>query len=216
MQHPYLVYDSQRGVMSPQDLLGKRIGVAYYTTATSTWLREILANDYGLDIGQLSWLAQEDPHVSGFMDPPNVSRIPQNSDLVSMLLAGELDALIMTPTPDLPRLVPVIQDPGEAAAAWHARHGHLQLNHMIVVKSSLVANRPDAVKELWRMLLEAKRYGSTGHATTQQTDSIPYGLPEVTPHLDAAIDCIFRQNLIPRRYSVDELFCEVTAGLGIN
>jgi 4,5-dihydroxyphthalate decarboxylase len=213
MQHPYLVYDSHRGVMTPQDLVGKRIGVAYYTTATSTWLREILATDYGLDIERISWLAQEDPHVAGFVDPPNVRRIPQNSDLVAMLFAGEIDALILTPVPDHPRLTPVIQRPGTAAAEWYGKHGHLQLNHMIVVKSGLVDERPDAVKELWRMLVEAKRIGSTEHTTAQQVDSVPYGLQSVAPHLEAAIDCIYRQKLIPHRFAVDELFGEVTAGL---
>ncbi|WP_051236351.1 ABC transporter substrate-binding protein [Ottowia thiooxydans] len=214
MQHPYLVYDSQRGVMRPQDLAGKRIGVAYYTTATSTWLREILATDYGVDIGKISWLAQEDPHVAGFVDPPNVRRIPQNSDLLAMLFSGELDALIMTPVPEHPRLKPVIDEPGPAAAAWYARHGHLQLNHMIVVKSQLVAERPDAVKELWRMLVKAKQMGSNEPTASKQPDSVPYGLQAVAPHLELAIDCIFRQGLIPRRFDVHELFSETTAGLG--
>lgn len=216
MQHPYLVYDSRRGVMKPQDLVGKRIGVAYFTTATSTWLREILATDYGLDVEQISWLAQEDPHVAGFVDPHNVRRIPQNADLVAMLFAGELDALIMTPVPDDPRLVPVIQEPTSAAAHWYARHGHLQLNHMIVVKSSLANDRPDAVKELWRMLVEAKQIGSVAPTNARQPDSVPYGLRAVAPHLDAAIECIFRQNLIPRRFSVNELFSDVTASLGMD
>ncbi|MBH1964897.1 MAG: hypothetical protein I8H77_11210 [Comamonadaceae bacterium] len=215
MQHPYLVYDSERGLMRPQDLAGKRIGVAYYTTATSTWLREILATDYGVDIGQISWLAQEDPHVAGFMDPPNVRRIPQNSDLMAMLFAGELDALIMTPVPEHPRLRPVIHEPGSAAADWYSRHGHLQLNHMIVVKSHLADERPDAVKELWRMLVEAKQVGFDKLSSGEQTDSVPYGLQAVEPHLEVAIDCIHRQGLIPRRFAVHELFSDLTAGLSV-
>ncbi len=207
MQHPYFVYDSQRGVLNPKDLAGKRIGVAYYTTATSTWLREILATDYGVDLSQLNWFALEDPHVEGFIDPPNVHRIPKESDLVDMLFAGELDAVIMTPIPVHTRLATVIPNPEAAASEWYTRHGYLQLNHMIVVKSSLVEQRPDVIRELWRMLLASKKLAETYNDNDNglDRDTVPYGLEFVAPHLEAAIDCIHRQGLIPREYGINEL-----------
>jgi 4,5-dihydroxyphthalate decarboxylase len=34
------------------------------------------------------------------------------------------------------------------------------------------------------------------------------------PSLEVAIDCVYRQRLIPRRFTVDELFDDVTRGLG--
>lgn len=212
VQHPYLVYDRERGPMTPHDLHGKRIGVAYYTTATSTWLRDVLASDFDVDLSQLTWVVQEAPHVPEFSDPANVERAPQGADLVAMLLAGDIDALIMTPVPDHPRLARLIPDADAAADAWLKRHGHLQLNHLVVANASLVADRPDVLREVWRMLVTSKAAGQDVSRPAGR-DMVPYGLNALTPHLDAAIDCVYRQGLIPRRPAMSELFCDVTRAL---
>src|SRR5450432_3716390 len=44
-QHPFLMYDSTRGVMRPKDLEGARVGVRLFTATTPSWLRGILADD---------------------------------------------------------------------------------------------------------------------------------------------------------------------------
>src|SRR6185295_14469028 len=49
-QHGTLLYNAARGTLTPSDLPGKRIGVRSYSQTTSTWLRGILQNDYGVDI----------------------------------------------------------------------------------------------------------------------------------------------------------------------
>jgi len=213
IQHPYLVYDGALGPMHPADLHGKRIGVAYYTTATSTWLRDVLVSDYGVDLSALTWVVQESPHVPEFTDPANVERAPENASLVDMLLAGQIDALIMTPVPDHPRLVRLIPDADAAAQAWLSRHNHLQLNHMVVAHRDLVRERPEVVREVWRMLVAAKEAGRDT-ATAPAMDMVPYGVTALRPHLDAAIDCVYRQGLVPHRPAVDELFDDVTRALG--
>ena len=49
-QHQYLIYNADRGLLQPSDLSGKRIGIRSYSVTTVTWVRGILANDYGLDL----------------------------------------------------------------------------------------------------------------------------------------------------------------------
>ena len=34
----------------------------------------------------------------------------------------------------------------------------------------------------------------------------PYGIEENRRNLEAAIDCVYRQKMIPRRFTVEELF----------
>src|SRR5258708_1378720 len=57
-QHPYLVYNSARGPMSPKDLEHARIGVRLFTATTPSWLRGLLADDYGVDFNRLPRRAQ--------------------------------------------------------------------------------------------------------------------------------------------------------------
>src|SRR5215472_5098754 len=50
-QHHTIAYNAERGALRPADLPGRRVGVRAYSQTTGVWLRGILANDYGVDIG---------------------------------------------------------------------------------------------------------------------------------------------------------------------
>jgi 4,5-dihydroxyphthalate decarboxylase len=124
LQHPYLVYNRERGPLAPGDLTGRRVGLRSYSVTTATWVRGILAEDWGVDLDRITWVTFEEPHVAEFRDPPGVQRAP--------------DVL----------------------------------------------------------------------------DTTPFGLEANRRNLEVAIDYAFRQRLIPRRFTVDELFDDVTRRLG--
>jgi 4,5-dihydroxyphthalate decarboxylase len=193
-QHPMLV--STRP-LAPRELEGKRVGQRSYSVTTATWVRGILAEDYGVDLSRIRWVTFEDPHVAEFRDPPNAERAAPGKDITAMLLAGELDAAIVGEAPKDGRLRPVIADPAAAAEAWKKRTGaHLQINHMVVVKDSVSRQRAD---ELYALLAESRK--AAGNPPMN-----PFGIEENRRNLEAAIDCIHRQGMIPRRFRVEELF----------
>jgi 4,5-dihydroxyphthalate decarboxylase len=206
-QHPLIVHNAARGHLAPGDLAGRRVGVRSYSVTTGAWIRSIFAEDYGLDPGRVTWVTFEEAHVAEFRDPPNVERAPEGKKIIDMLLAGEIDAAVVGDgiAPD-PRIRPLIPDPAAAAAAWRAKHGALQINHMVVVRESLLRQDPRAVREVYRMLLESSRAAGSPEMN-------PFGLEANRRNLEAAIDCVYAQKLIPRRYSVDELFDETTGTL---
>ena len=70
-QHSTLAYNPERGELSPDKLAGKTVGMRSYSVTTATWVRGILADDYGVDLGKVQWVTFEDPHVAEFRDPPN-------------------------------------------------------------------------------------------------------------------------------------------------
>src|SRR5215468_9654752 len=63
-QHAYALYNAKRGALRPAGLNGKRVGIRSFTTTTGAWLRGILANDYGVDLGSIDWVTFEDAHVA--------------------------------------------------------------------------------------------------------------------------------------------------------
>lgn len=204
-QHPLLVYDAERGALDPGDLAGKRVGVRSYSVTTGAWIRGILADDYGIQPEQIQWVTLEEAHVAEFRDPPNVVRTPAGAKLVDLLLAGEIDAAIVGDGPPSdPRIRTLLPDPAAAARAWHARHGAIQVNHLVVVKETLARTRPDAVREVYRLLVESKR--AAGLPGPGELDFNPFGVAANRRNLEVAIDCCHRQGLIPRAYAVDELF----------
>lgn len=210
-QHPYLVYNAERGPLAPADLAGRRVGIRSYSVTTVTWIRGILADDYGLDPDAVLWVTFEDPHVAEYRDPPNVERAAQGRDLLDMLINGEVDAAVVPAIPDDSRLKPLIAEPAASARVWRERNQALQINHMVVVKQSLLDSDPAAVKEVYRMLAESKR--AAGLPVMNEIDLNPFGVEANRRNLEVAVDYIYRQKMIPRRYEVDELFDDVTRKL---
>ncbi len=212
-QHPYIVYNSERGQLAPRDLAGRRVGIRSYSVTTGAWIRGILANDYGLDIDRVTWVTFEEPHVAEFRDPPSVVRAPEGKELVPMLLAGEIDAAIVGDrVPPDPRVKTLFPDPAAAARAWREKNGALQINHMVVVKDALSKSNPRAVQEIYRLLLESKQ--AAGLPKAGELDTNPFGFEANRRNLEIAIDIVHQQRLIARRFSVEELFDDVTRTLG--
>jgi 4,5-dihydroxyphthalate decarboxylase len=194
-QHPFLVYNSERP-LKPRDLSGKKIGQRSYSVTTATWIRGILADDYGVDLDSIRWTTFEEPHVAEFRDPPNVERAPPGKEIVAMLLAGELDAAILTDIPDDPRIKPLFGDAAAAAAAWRKKHRAIQINHMVAAKNTVSES---LAKEIFDLLLQSRKAAG-------DPEMNPFGVEENRRNLEVAIDCVYRQKMIPRRFTVEELF----------
>jgi 4,5-dihydroxyphthalate decarboxylase len=195
-QHPYLVYNPERGELKPEDLHGKRVGVRAYSVTTGAWIRGILMEDHGIDIARVKWVTFEESHVAQFRDPPNVERAPAGKDLNSMMLAGELDAAIMAAVPPPAPLKPLIRDPEAAGRRWGEKHKAVQLNHLVVVRSSMPKTQSD---EVYRLLVDSKKAAG-------DPPMLPHGVEANRTNFEVAIDCAYKQRLIPRRFSVEELF----------
>jgi len=211
-QHGTLLYNSERGTLTPDMLAGRRIGVRAFSQTTGVWLRGILWKDYGLDLAKVKWVTFEDAHVPEYRDPPGVERAPEGKDLTKMVLDGELDAGIFGgAVPSDPRLKSVIPDPDAAAQDWYGRNGTVPVNHMVVVKSELSKSDPGAVREVYRMLSEGKK--AAGLPKPGTIDTIPFGFTAVKPALELMSSYALEMKIIPRRYSVEELFDDTTRAL---
>lgn len=209
-QHGTLLYNSARGRLSLADLPGRRVGVRSYTQTTGTWLRGHLQNDYGVDVSKMKWVNFEDAHVLEYRDPPFVERAAADKNLLKMVQDGELDAGIFgAELPADPRLRSLIPDADAEAQRWSAKHGVVPLNHMVVVTEELSRSQPALVREIYRMLRQAKQAaGSPGGI-----DFHPFGVEACRPALRMIIDYAVQQRLIPRPFEVDALFDDVTRAL---
>lgn len=212
-QHHTIAYNPERGALKPSDLNGKKVGVRAYTVTTGTWLRGILASDYGVDIDKIEWITFEDPHVAEYRDPAVVKRAPAGKDLTQMLLDGDVDAGIVGDKLPDPRLKHLIPDPEAAGLKWAERHGGVPINHMLVIRQELSRSRPDVVQDVFRQMHASKL--AAGLPDGGKLDPHRFGVEACRPILDIIIDFCHRQQLIPRRISVDELFDDTTRALKI-
>jgi 4,5-dihydroxyphthalate decarboxylase len=195
-QHPFLVYNAARGALASEGLHGKRVGVRSYSVTTGAWIRHILAEDYRVDLARIHWITFEEAHVAEFRDPPNVQRAPAGKEIMAMLRSGELDAAIVGAIPKDENIKPLIPDPEAAGKRWAEKHGAIQLNHLVVVKESVSRDMAD---EVYRLLVESRKAAGN-------PPMLPHGLEANRRNLEMAIECAYKQALIPRRFTVDELF----------
>ena len=82
---------------------------------------------------------------------------------------------------------------------------------MVVVKTSLAKSDPGAVREVFRMLQESKK--AAGLPKPGAVDNIPFGFAAVKPALDLISSYALEMKIIPRRYTVEELFDDTTRAL---
>jgi 4,5-dihydroxyphthalate decarboxylase len=202
-QHGTMLFNAERGKLSPSDLSGRQIGVRSYSQTTGVWLRGILQNDYDVDFSGVQWVTFEDGHVAEARDPPGVIRARPGQDMTQMLIDGELDAAIYgAAMPNDARLQSVIPDPNGEAQAWYGKHRLVPVNHMVVVTDELTRSNPQAVTELYRLLEEGRKVAPPVGAI----DTVPFGKDANRRCLDLLVTYCVQQKLISRRPIVDELW----------
>jgi 4,5-dihydroxyphthalate decarboxylase len=211
-QHNTMVYSKERGKIAVKDLPSKRLAVRSYTQTTGVWIRGIVQNDYGVDLNKANWTVQEGAHVLEYKDPQELNRISMEHDLLTMLLGGEVDAVIYgADLPDDPRLASVIENPQEEARKWYAKHGCVPINHMVVVSEKLAKSNPAAVKAVYELLLKGKK---TNPGKPGEPDTSPFGFEAVRPAVELIAEYAFQQRIIPRKFSFDEIFADAHKILG--
>lgn len=171
-------------------LNGKTLGIRSYTQTTGVWVRGIMQDEFGVDLGSLRWLTSEGAHLDAYQDPPNVARASE--PLEDLLRSGQLAAAIGMPARDGVRTV--LADPAAAERAWTERTGVSPVNHVVAIKKELWPLRDDIVD-----LFERAR-ASNGSAVP------PIGIEPSRPGFETLTRYAFEQGVTPRKLSVDELF----------
>src|SRR5438128_12650504 len=90
--HGGFVVRPDSGIKTPKALEGRKVGVRAYSVTTGVWTRGIVINEYGLDSSKVTWVVDDEEHVTSLKLPPNVVHAPAGKSLASMMATGELQA----------------------------------------------------------------------------------------------------------------------------
>jgi 4,5-dihydroxyphthalate decarboxylase len=217
--HGAIRYNTRSGIRDPKDLEGRRVGVNRgYTVTTGVWARGILASEYGVDLGRVTWVLSGDEHVESYVPPANVEPARQGGDLAEMLINGEIDAVIGVDL-DHPDVAPLIDDPEKAAVTALEQRGFYPINHLVVVKNSVLQQYPDVTHAVYDAFAEAKqRYVSqlrdgavadrvyTQVLQTTGADPLPYGVEPNREMLEQLMEYAMDQRILTHPVDIDEMF----------
>lgn len=172
--HGGLVVRDDAGIKTPKDLEGKKVGVRAYSVTTGVWTRGVLANEYGMDSDKVTWVVDDEEHVTQLKLPPNVMHAAAGKSLTSMMESGEIQAGFTAragigrqgapkegweanaqPTPTT-NYHDLIENAAPLEADWYRRTGIYPMHGVLVVKDKLLAENPWLAKSLYTAFLEGK------------------------------------------------------------
>lgn len=235
--HSGLLVRSDARIRAPKDLEGRKVGVRAYSVTTGVWTRGILIDEYGLDAAKVTWVVDDEEHVTEMKLPANVIHAPVGRSLAEMMANGELAAGFhgnagvgrsgsptqgwKTVEAHYPELFP---NAAELEADWYRKTGIYPMHGTIVVKDSVLAEHPWVAKSLFSAFSRAKQEWLTrleaGLATTASdkkyaalrnivgADPLPYGMSMNLNTIRALEETAFKQRLTSRRMSLRELFVD--------
>jgi 4,5-dihydroxyphthalate decarboxylase len=223
--HWAIFYNEKSGIRSPKDLEGRRVGVNRgYTVTTGLWARGILQSEYGVDLDKVTFMPTDDEHVAEFKAPANVDYRHRGKAMTDLLLSGEIDAALGEVAVDVPEIKPLIPDARNAAFDYFRRTGIYPINHGVVVKNTLLKERPWIAGELVRAFEAAKAIylkdlqGAAGLSSWDRAaadnaavvgDPFPFGIDNNRKALEAIAQFAVDQGMVPRKFTVEELFVPV-------
>ena len=236
--HGGFVVRPDSGIKVPKDLEGKKVGVRAYSVTTGVWTRGIFVNEYGLDSSKVTWVVDDEEHLTTLKLPPNVVHAPPGKSLADMMESGELQAGFTgnagigrsgSPTggwsaqanadvyPEL------IQNAAQAEADWYRRIGVYPIHGVIVIRTEVLWKHPWVARALYDAFVDAKKpyieelkSGKGDSADDKKYrglmplvgDPLPYGLDANLRSIEAMLTYGLQQNLIPKRMSLDEAFVD--------
>jgi 4,5-dihydroxyphthalate decarboxylase len=235
--HAGLLVRPESGIKTPKDLEGRKVGVRAYSVTTGVWTRAILIDEYGLDSSKVTWVVDDEEHVTQLKLPSNVIHTQPGRSLADMMAEGELAAGFdgnagvgrsgsptagwKTVEAHYPDLFPNAE---ALEANWYERTGIYPMHGTIVVKDSILVEHPWVAQSLFQAFSRAKDEwlqrldaGEVKSASDQKYsklrkivghDPLPYGMAANLKTIEALADTAFKQQLTPRKLPVEELFVD--------
>lgn len=240
-RHSCIFVNADAGIDTPEDLVGKKVGVPEYQMTAALWCRGMLKDQYGVAPEDMDWYhggeedaGREEKLEIDLPDEISLEYISPDRTLSGMLGDGDLDALITARTPSsfendsADRLFPNYR---EVEMDYYRETGHFPIMHTVVLRQDVYNQRPWVAQELYKMFSKAKRIcleelGDTGELQrtlpwliheVEETrelmgwDFWQYGIENNRKTLEYMTEMSHNQGLTDSKLSVEELFASTTS-----
>lgn len=239
-RHTSVYIRTDRGIDKPEDLKGRRIGIAEYQLTANVWVRAILA-EYGVMPTDITWVrggmdSAGRPEKLKFTPPEGLQIIsaPEGATLNQMLKDGEIDGFVGPRWPrcfaeEHPHVGRLFKDSQSAAESWYDKTKLFPIMHVLGVRRSLAEQHPWLPGALLKGFTAAKDMATLALADTSATKvTMPfvedtlhraqqmggnlwtYGVDDNRHVLETFLDVHHAQGLSPYRLPLDELFHTAT------
>lgn len=180
-RHTSIYIRTDKGIAEPQDLRGRRIGIAEYQLSANVWFRGIMQDEYGVSPRDVTWVrggmnTAGRPEKIKVQLPSDVTveEAPEGTTLDALLRSGEIDGFVGPRAPrcfdeshpDIDRLFP---DTVAAAEAYFRKTGIFPIMHVLGLRRSLADEHPWLPGALLKSFTRAKELAEAALADTSAT-----------------------------------------------
>lgn len=172
-RHKSVFIRTDRGIKGPEDLRGKKIATAGYSSTSLTWIRGIFQEEYGLRPQDMQWIvsskdssAKSAGKVSKqeniFPKGVHVSMGPSGKDESDLLESGEVDAIFHAAEPRAyvkghPKVARLFPDYRAVERAFYSKTGIFPIMHAVVIRKSIAAGNPWLPKAVFEAYSQSKQ-----------------------------------------------------------
>jgi 4,5-dihydroxyphthalate decarboxylase len=235
-RHGFIFINRNKGIDKPTDLIGRKVGLRNFSATSNLWIRGILEHQFQVPHKKIHWYTQDEEEVE--LDLPSdlsLQRIAQGKSVETMVVEGELDALIhpevikpiLDRDPRVGRLFPHYK---ELEIDYYKGTGIFPIMHTTAMKEEIVERYPWVPINLFQAFERAKQIAYQRmenprrvplvwfrHAWEEQdeilgNDPWAYGLGEANRrNLQTLMQYSLEQGSIGRKMPLENLFVEVSA-----
>jgi 4,5-dihydroxyphthalate decarboxylase len=239
-RHAAIYVRSDKGIRTPRDLIGRRVGVREFSMTAALMARGVLEDDFGVKASAIRWrYGRMDAHDAlpiARVKPRDteLEAIPDSENLSDHLAAGKIDAMVSYKPPQCfvdgaPGVRRLFPDHVAAERDYYARTGVFPIMHVIAVRRdhagnaglcSAVCNAFEQARRLAFAALEG--YASLSVAlpwafanlaearAVMGGDYWPYGVDRNRAAIEAVARYSEAQGLAKRVLPIREMFVEST------
>lgn len=222
------------GIRSPKDLVGRKVGLNTFQTTLSVLAKGDLQSEYDAPWRKIHWhLSKEETVDFEAEKGASIQAIPAGKKIGDMLDAGEIDALLLSRTPqsvirgsrNVTRLFP---DPKAEELRYFKKNGFYPIMHCVAFKNEVMEKHPTAGRSVFDAFEQAKEvcrhyyddpnwsrlaWGRHWLEEEQKVfgeDPFPNGVRSNRANLERFLDYSKDQGLLEKALEVDDLFAEST------
>ena len=218
------------GISSPQDLIGKTVGLSTFQTTLSVLAKGDLQSEYNVPWREMNWIvAKEEAIPFKPQEGVRVELAAAGKKMGTMLEQGEIAALMVPHPPkealrDSKKIRRLFADPKQEEVRYFQKNGFYPIMHVVAFKDDVLAKNPGLAPSVMAAFDKAKavcmeyyddpnwsRFIWGRHLFEEERkafgdDSWPHGIEKNRANLERFIGYSLDQGLMQKQLEVEQLF----------
>jgi len=226
--------NTSAGIESPQDLIGKRVGLSTFQTTLSVLAKGDLQSEYNVQWRKMEWIVSKEEAISFKpQEGVHIELVASGKKIGVMLEQGEISALMVPHPPQQalkgsPKIRRLFADPKQEEIKYFQKNGYYPIMHVVTFKDEALAKNPDLAQNVMAAFDRAKeacmayyddpnwsrfvwgRHLFEEEKTAFGDDPWPHGVKRNRANLQRFMEYSLDQGLMEKKLTVEDLFASDT------